>query len=148
VPTLIQLQHPIRVRQQSIRQAVKVSLKEEGIRDRAVEVSILLVDDTTIEDLNTRYRGKHKPTDVLSFPQEQEIPIPGMPRLLGDIVISLDTAVKQAARAGHSIDDEVAQLAIHGLLHLLGYDDVTPEGYAEMVEKGARIWQRLHDGGA
>jgi len=65
------------------------------------------------------------------------------PKLLGDIVISVDTAARQAITGGHSLDVEAAQLAIHGLLHLLGFDDVTPEGYEEMVRKGAAIWHRV-----
>ncbi len=98
-----------------------------------------------MQELNSQYRGKDNATDVLSFPQER---IPGVrggrgPRLLGDVVISLDTAARQAEKAGHSLDNEVDQLAIHGVLHLLGYDDATTEGYAEMVRKGAAIWERI-----
>ncbi|MHB9129898.1 MAG: rRNA maturation RNase YbeY [Armatimonadota bacterium] len=115
----------------------------EGVRPRSVEVSIALVDDATIQRLNAEYRGKDAPTDVLSFTQEAEVTVPGAPKLLGDVVVSLDTAAKQAATGGRSLDDEAAQLVIHSVLHLLGYDDVTVEGYAEMVRKGEEVWQRI-----
>jgi probable rRNA maturation factor len=101
------------------------------------------VDDATIQRLNAEYRGKDAPTDVLSFTQDAEITAPGAPRLLGDVVVSLDTAAKQAEAGGRSLDDETTQLVIHGVLHLLGYDDVTVEGYAEMVRKGEEIWRRV-----
>lgn len=71
----------------------------------------------------------------------QDVVLPGMTRLLGDVVISLDTAQRQAEAAGRTLDDEVAQLAIHGVLHLLGYDDATHEAYEEMVRLGERIWR-------
>jgi len=125
-----------------LRRAVKETLAEEGIAGQRVEVSILLVDDAAIQALNARYRGKDEATDVLSFTQEDAFVIPGEPRILGDVVVSIDTATRQAAAGGRSLEDEVAQLIIHGVLHLLGYDDVTTKGYAEMVEKGARIWER------
>lgn len=119
----------------------------EGIRDRAVEVSIALVDDPAMHALNKQYRGKDKPTDVLSFAMSDGEPMPGMPALLGDVVISVDTALRQAETVGHSLADEVSQLAIHGVLHLLGYDDVTDEGYNEMVTRGRAIWERVLNAG-
>lgn len=94
------------------------------------EVSILLVDDETIRTLNCDYRGKDASTDVLSFPLEEENEADGEPeviggpsgRLLGDIVISIETARKQAVEYNHSLERELAFLAVHGLLHLLGHD--------------------------
>ena len=86
------------------------------------EISVVLCADPFIRDLNARWRGKDKPTDVLSFAQEDD------PGLLGDIVISLDTAARQAAAAGWTLENEVSLLGIHGLLHLLGYDDETQAG--------------------
>jgi probable rRNA maturation factor len=143
VSTLIQKLHPHRLSQRLLRQAVEASLAHEGVKPRAVEVSIALVDDTAIQELNKQYRGIDQPTDVLSFTQEAELVIPGAPKLLGDIVISVDTAARQAQTGDRSLNEEAAQLAIHGVLHLLGYDDVTPEGYEEMVRTGAEIWQRV-----
>lgn len=86
------------------------------------ELSILLTGDREIHDLNLRYRGKNKPTDVLSFPQNDMEPAEGAPRVLGDVVISVETTRRQAAEKGHSFEREMAILLIHGVLHLIGYD--------------------------
>lgn len=94
--------------------------------DPEVEVSLLLCDDIYIRELNREYRSKDLATDVLSFALEEgeEPAVIGGPKetLLGDIVISVETATRQAKEYGHSLEREVAFLAIHGLLHLLGYD--------------------------
>lgn len=92
------------------------------------EVSVVLCDDAFIQSLNAEYRGQDRPTDVLSFAQNDL-------DLLGDIVISLPTAARQAQAAGWTLESEVALLGIHGLLHLLGYDDETEAGAREMQAK-------------
>jgi probable rRNA maturation factor len=80
-------------------------------------VSLVLCDDAFILELNQRYRGKDQATDVLSFPQDGlDGPV------LGDVVISTETARRQAARVGHSLDQELAVLLVHGLCHLRGHD--------------------------
>lgn len=145
---LIRNEYPQRVNQRLLRQAIKETLTVEGVRDRAVEVSIALVDDSTMQGLNAQYRGKDRPTDVLSFAQAEGMPMPGTLRLLGDVVISVDTARRQAETEGRTLDAEVSQLAIHGVLHLLGYDDVTDEGYTEMVTRGRTVWERVVAGNA
>ena len=97
------------------------------------EVSVLVVDDETIRQLNRDYRDKDMATDVLSFPLEEEQDgsdepevIGGpMERMLGDIVISIEKAEEQAKEYGHSIERELAFLAVHGMLHLLGHDHET-----------------------
>lgn len=90
------------------------------------EVSIVLADDAYIQELNCHYRGKDMPTDVLSFAlnegDEPEIIDGPEENLLGDIIISLETAQRQAVDYGHSLEREIAFLTIHGFLHLLGYD--------------------------
>ena len=94
------------------------------------EISVLLVDNATIRELNRDYRAKDAPTDVLSFPLEEEREDEAEPaviggpsaRMLGDVVISVEKAVEQATEYGHSVERELAFLAIHGLLHLLGHD--------------------------
>ena len=92
------------------------------------EISVVLCDDPFIQELNATYRGLDKSTDVLSFAQDDH-------SLLGDIVISLPTAARQAQAAGWSLENEVALLGIHGLLHLLGHDDETEAGAWEMQAK-------------
>ena len=143
MPIFIQRQHPKRTSVRLLRRAVKKTLAAEGITDRSVEISIALVNDETIRELNAKYRGKDTPTDVLSFPMEQDIAIPGITRLLGDVVISIDTALRQAEAGKRSLDEELCHLVIHGVLHLLGYDDATTEGYEEMVRKGEAIWRSV-----
>lgn len=99
------------------------------------ELSILLCDEGTIRQLNRRYRKKNKTTDVLAFPmQEGPGPAPH-PGLLGDVVISLPTAARQAAERDRSIIREVTFLLAHGLLHLLGYDHATKLEEQEMKAK-------------
>lgn len=96
------------------------------------ELSILLCDDQTIRSLNRRYRQKNKATDVLAFPM-QEGPGPlTNPGLLGDVVISLPTASRQASEHDRPIIDEVTFLLAHGLLHLLGYDHANKREEREM----------------
>lgn len=85
------------------------------------ELSVSLVTDHEIQRLNRKYRGKDIPTDVLSFSMREGQAI-GQPGQLGDIVISVDTAARQAESLGHSLADEIDELLLHGLLHLQGYD--------------------------
>lgn len=94
-------------------------------------IELLITDNDTIQKLNTTYRKKDKPTDVLSFPVEQEVP--GMP--LGSIVISEIFVKERAAEFGHTPKDELALLFIHGLLHLLGYDHEVDNGEMRMKEE-------------
>jgi len=84
-----------------------------------VELSIALVSDPQIKRLNKLYRNKDKPTDVLSFPIGEKVEDW---LILGDIVISVDTAKRQAKELGHSLEEELKRLLVHGLVHLLGYD--------------------------
>ncbi len=94
--------------------------------DRQFELSILVCDDDHICDLNRTYRGVNTATDVLSF--EDSYDIPGSKTShLGDIAISYPTAATQALAAGHSVESEISLLAIHGVLHLLGYDHSTKD---------------------
>ena len=86
----------------------------------------MLVGDRTMTRLNRQYRGKAASTDVLSFPMREGSFASLSPHLLGDIVISAETADRQAKAGGRPLRDELAALLIHGILHLLGYDHQTP----------------------
>jgi len=103
------------------------------------EVSVVLADDEHIKQLNCQYRGKDCATDVLSFAlNEGEDPdiIDGPDEiLLGDIIISLETAARQAEEYGHSVERELAYLTVHGMLHLLGYDHEIEEDQREMRQE-------------
>lgn len=116
-----------------------VEVLEEAARvhevDELTEVSLMFTDDETIHEMNLEYRGIDRPTDVLSFALEEgEEEIYGGPEenLLGDIIISVETAVRQAEEYGHSVEREMAFLALHGMLHLLGYDHMEEEERQEM----------------
>lgn len=104
----------------------------EALDMRDAELSILLCDDETIRRLNQRYRQKNKPTDVLAFPMNEGPGPAPHPGLLGDVVISVPTATRQAAEHDRAIVEEVTFLLAHGLLHLLGYDHATKREEAEM----------------
>jgi len=112
--------------------------------------AIVFVRDHAIRKLNSEYRGKDSATDVLSFPSEDDTdsvgadiidPViiePGQIDHLGDIVISTDTALRQAEEAGHSFEREVSELLIHGILHLCGYDHETDLGEMNSLEMKLR----------
>ncbi len=108
-----------------IRRCCNAVLKLENF-EGSVEVSVTLVNNAQIRELNSQYRDKDRVTDVLSFPMGENgvydvDPNTGA-KLLGDIVISMETAVEQADRFGHSLQREVGYLTAHSMLHLLGYD--------------------------
>ncbi|HID85981.1 MAG TPA: rRNA maturation RNase YbeY [Anaerolineae bacterium] len=106
-----------------------------------VELSLVIAGDEEVRALNRRYRGVDAPTDVLAFGLGAEAsPLPpGLPRHLGDIVVSYHRAVAQAREVGHPTKRELDLLAVHGLLHLLGYEDETEEGRAEMWRKQEQL---------
>lgn len=105
------------------------------------ELSVLLTNDKTIQQLNRDYRQKDRPTDVLSFHFDLGVgpSAPDAEWLLGDIVISLDTAERQAIGRKRSIEAEVRWLLAHGILHLCGYDHATSEEKQEMVAFTRRL---------
>ncbi len=108
------------------------------------EVSVLLTDDEEMQRLNNTYRGIDAPTDVLAFAMQEGENVGGTNlNLLGDIVISLETAARQAKTAAHSLENEAAFLTVHGMLHLLGYDHQTPAETEIMFEKQENIWRAL-----
>ncbi len=104
----------------------------------SAELSVLLVSDAAIQALNRQHRGKDRPTDVLSFPLGDS-PGAGAPRLLGDIVISLPTAARQAKSRKRALFPEARFLLAHGLLHLLGYDHGTKPQKRRMDAAARRL---------
>lgn len=115
-----------------VRRAIRQVLKEEGVNVKC-RVDVLLTGDEKIHALNLEHRGVDRPTDVLSFPMQMLVPgdfsaddcdsDPGTGRvMLGDMVMSVQRAKEQAAEYGHSLKRELAYLAVHSALHLLGYD--------------------------
>ncbi|MFC4320820.1 rRNA maturation RNase YbeY [Litchfieldia salsa] len=109
------------------------------------ELSITFVDNERIREINREYRGKDQPTDVISFAMEEmgegEIEIQGadLPRMLGDLIISVPKTIEQAEEYGHSFSRELGFLTVHGFLHLLGYDHETTEDETIMFSKQKEI---------
>ncbi len=121
-------------------------LKSEDYSPEA-EVGLIFVDDAYIQSLNVEYRSVDRPTDVLSFAMNEGEAMPegeDSEDLLGDIVISLPTAQRQALEYGHSFEREVAYLTAHGSLHLLGYDHENDAGRKVMRDKEEAVLNRLH----
>ncbi|MCY9050943.1 rRNA maturation RNase YbeY [Bacillus inaquosorum] len=119
---------------------LQFAAEREGVQDQA-EVSVTIVTNEDIQQINKDYRGKDAPTDVISFALEEEgegeVEIVGaeMPPVLGDIIISTDRTREQAEEYNHSFKRELGFLAVHGFLHLLGYDHMTKEEEEEMFTK-------------
>lgn len=103
------------------------------------QVTVLLTSDAVIRNLNRRFRGKNKPTDVLSFPADSAAP--GSERIAGDLAISVPTARRQASLQNHRLSTEIKVLILHGLLHLAGYDHETDSG--EMERRECKLRARL-----
>ncbi len=142
----------------NLQQKVSVSNEQEGLVMKTVnmvleeedsgkesEVSVVFVDDVRMQELNKQYRGVGRPTDVLSFAMTEGEDFPGgEEELLGDVVISLETAVNQAEEYGHSVDREVAYLTVHGVLHLLGYDHEDSQSKKIMRQKEEAIMNKVN----
>lgn len=116
---------------------------------RAYELSLRLTDDTEIQSLNSHYRHQDQPTDVLAFAAlEVECPQPALwrsrlPLYLGDIVISVDTANRQAQQQEHTLQTQLAWLATHGLLHLIGWDHPDEDSLIGMLDQQAILLQAI-----
>jgi probable rRNA maturation factor len=100
------------------------------VKVKIPEISLVLVGDTKIKELNKKYRGKNQVTDVLAFDY-------------GEIFVCLPRAKKQAKQLGHSLKKELATLLIHGILHLAGYKDETKKDYNKMINKQKEICQKI-----
>jgi len=127
----IELDEPMDVPEARIALAIRRLLRDELVEPGA-ELSFVVTGDDQIRDMNRQYRGVDAPTDVLSFPCE---PDPGAVEdaaYLGDLLVSLPYVARQAAAEGHAVSDELVLVAVHGTLHLLGYDHDTPENQAAM----------------
>ena len=115
-------------------------LQDENCADD-LEVSVMLTNDRRIAQLNKQYRNVDGPTDVLAFVQDaqDELPADSDERMLGDVVISVETAARQAEERRYTCGEEIDVLLVHGMLHLLGYDHAEPEETRRMFERQAEI---------
>ncbi|MGE5548299.1 MAG: rRNA maturation RNase YbeY [Solirubrobacterales bacterium] len=103
-----------------------------------LELSLVLADDATVHELNRTWRGKDKPTNVLSFAALDDEDAPqaaGAPLLLGDVILAYETCAAEAVEQGKTLADHLAHLVVHGVLHLLGYDHEDSEAEAEEMER-------------
>ena len=121
------------MRFQPLRKALERVLVDARRTDALVDVT--LVDDRTMRRLNRQYRREDRPTDVLAFPQEEgpAVPGPAAGALLGDVCVAVGVAERQARAHGLGLNAEIARLAVHGTLHLLGYDHATPADERRMT---------------
>ena len=144
----------------------RLVLDSERVTERygaEVEMSLMFVDETTIAELNVRFLGGDGPTDVLSFPLDEELPPGGRqpdqggrgpgspadpgdpPALLGDVIVCPTVAGRQALERGIPADDEIALLVVHGVLHLLDYDHAEPEETATMQRREQELLARFRE---
>ena len=116
-----------------VERAVPAALTEAEVEAaEPAELSLVFTDDESIQKLNAEWRGKDKPTNVLSFPAFPIAPGDPLPPMLGDIVLAYETVVREAELEGKPLENHITHLIIHGLLHLLGYDHETDDEAEEM----------------
>jgi probable rRNA maturation factor len=119
--------------EETVRRAIVQAAAIEGTAAPGAEVSVLLCDDAVIAALNGRWRGHDEATNVLSFPAPPAAP-PAAPPHLGDIAIACETVIREAQEQGQPVAEHLAHMAVHGFLHLLGYDHGT-DGEAHRMER-------------
>ena len=112
-------------------------------RRSGMVLAIALADDAAVRKLNRSFRGKDKPTNVLSFPADAHATPPGAPRFLGDIVLARQTVTREAREQGKPLVDHLKHLVVHGTLHLLGYDHEADAEAARMEALEVRILSGL-----
>jgi len=129
----------------SLRRVAAEVLRQEGIEEET-ELSLIIIGDEAICELNRRFRGVDAPTDVLAFgtgADEHFVTAPESPPYLGDVVISCERALAQAEELGHSVGEELKLLVIHGILHLLGYDHQEETDTRVMREREERTLAKV-----
>lgn len=124
-----------------LEKAALAALAHEKAKDNS-ELTVLIEGDEAVKELNRDYRGLDEPTDVLSFPAEEEDPDTGN-LYVGDIIISLPRAIQQAENSGHSLEAEIQLLVVHGVLHLLGMDHAEPDEKAAMWSAQREVLNQL-----
>lgn len=110
------------------------------------ELSVLFCDDGMIAGLNSRYLGRRGPTNVLAFPMSEDRDLGVTSGMLGDVAISVDTAVRESKESGERLEDTVCRLLIHGILHLMGYDHETVREERIMRKEEKRLFLLVREG--
>jgi probable rRNA maturation factor len=142
MPVTVTRQYP-KAPSRAVKDDARALLRALGLAD--AELSVVLCDDDAIRALNARWRGKDEPTDVLSFAMNEGAVVGLDDRVLGDIVISMDTAARHAGERGHPVARELRVLLVHGLLHLRGYDHIEPADAVVMRAKEAELLRVLRE---
>lgn len=133
------LQSIAKINKDKIMECADLVLKAMG--ESKAELSLVLVNDMYIRNLNWKYRRKDSATDVLAFPMRDSRRLSGV--ILGDVVISVETAAKEAKKRKKDIQDELDLYFVHGILHLLGYDDEKPRARKKMKDKERELMENL-----
>ena len=127
-----------------VRLAEQVLIAEEAVG----ELTLTFIDEADMAELNEEHMGKSGSTDVLSFPLDDGEPVPGVPALLGDVVICPEVASAQYADHAGTFDDEIALLIVHGILHVLGHDHAETDEAEIMRARELELLTALHWHGA
>ena len=135
------LQRKIKVDLNLLKEVTERTLKDSGYE--SAECGVLVVNDKRIAELNRTFRKVAAPTDVLAFSMREGQRIEGSFNLLGDVVISAERALSQAMDRGHSLERELSFLLVHGLLHLLGWDDTTEADQKRMLRVQEKILKKV-----
>lgn len=137
------------IAEERLRKAVEETLTAHGV-DSPVELGLVITDDQVVQELNRSYRGVNATTDVLAFAlweQSQDFALPPDGVIhLGEVFISCPQAERQAGEQGHPVEQELALLVIHGVLHLLGYDDEDPDGEQKMRAMEEKVLALIAEG--
>ncbi len=135
-----------KIHQKKVQQRAQVILN--ALDSPEAELSILIVDDPQIEILNKKYLNRQGPTNVIAFPMQEGDFSQISPQLLGDVVISIETAEREGKNSGLSLEERFTQLIIHGILHLFAYDHEEDEKEAEIMEqKSNELFKLIESGG-
>ena len=138
-------QSKLKITPEEIRKKAQVILN--ALDNPDAELSILIVDDPQIEILNRKYLNREGPTNVIAFPMLEGDFSQISPQLLGDVVVSIETAERERINSGLSLEERFTQLIIHGILHLFGYDHEEDENEAELMErKSNELLKSIADG--
>ncbi|MDL2260153.1 rRNA maturation RNase YbeY [Deltaproteobacteria bacterium OttesenSCG-928-K17] len=136
-------QKALPIKTANLRRRLTKLLKELGLSE--ADLSVTVTDDAEIRRVNKEYRGVDAPTNVLAFALEEGEPMPGAPRVLGDIIISAETIVKEAPPLGYTDGEMFYFYLVHGLLHLIGYDhEESPEEAARQEAETERLWNIIN----
>jgi len=141
--SIVNSQKKVRLNLERIKNTALAALS--FLDEKDAELSVYVVDDVEIKNLNYRYLGKDRATDVLAFSMREGQKLKGGEGILGDVVISAETAVSQARRYAKDTIDEIELYLIHGILHLVGYDDGSPKAKKRMFDVQDKILKLVLD---